>query len=42
MSPSFVIIAKINVPLDIGPTRHGKAIFYHDRKLNEKFLSVFT
>jgi catechol 2,3-dioxygenase len=20
----------------------GKAIFYHDRKLNEKFLSVFT
>ena len=77
------IIAKKNVPLDIGPTRHGitrgetvyffdpsgnrnevfsggyiyypdkpvltwtddelgKAIFYHDRKLNEKFLSVFT
>ena len=77
------IIAKKNVPLDIGPTRHGiirgetiyffdpsgnrnevfsggyiycpdkpaltwtddelgKAIFYHDRKLIEKFLSVFT
>jgi len=77
------IIAKKNVPLDIGPTRHGitrgetiyffdpsgnrnevfsggyiyypykpvltwtddelgKAIFYHDRRLNEKFLSVFT
>ena len=77
------IISKKNVPLDIGPTRHGitrgetiyffdpsgnrnevfsggyiyypdkpvltwtddelgKAIFYHDRKLNEKFLSVFT
>ena len=77
------IIAKKNVTLDIGPTRHvitrgetiyffdpsgnrnevfsggyiyypdkpvltwtddelGKAIFYHDRRLNEKFLSVFT
>ena len=77
------LIARHDIPLDIGPTRHGitrgqtiyffdpsgnrnetfsggyiyypdqptitwtvdrlgKAIFYHDRKLNERFMTVMT
>jgi catechol 2,3-dioxygenase len=59
------LISMHDIPLDIGPTRHGlthgqtiyffdppvvtwdadklgKAIFYHDRRLNEAFLGVVT